>query len=178
MTHKRATRDVEIIDFLRNLCRLRYSQIMGVLCVVDRSKHLTNRTTTDTYEQLEMEFGGMFNVYDSFVRNPDYVSIPRFCVTASQLVEALHKFHLFTNQANPFDFEFPWPPPSWKLIPNPSEEELKALLLKAIQAGEHYLEDNHFTQMSRPLVFVFGIDPKDKIKPNGLYDFVSTEPIL
>lgn len=164
---------IENIKLLRDYCRLRYSQLMGRVCVIDTGVEGNSEGETAIDCQLDNEFSIMDHVYYQLgLENPLYNG-PGYRQMADVLIKALFAFHQLAGLRPLFKFHMEWPPKVCIGEPNLDEEGVKNVLLNGINEAHKYLTVNEAKNIDCPLVLDY-----QKSWTEGVYDWVSFEPLV
>jgi len=159
-------RDLIMVDLLSVYCRLRYSELNGLNCVIDTGNEDASNGQTSLDNELDSEFCEMGFCFHQLQENGhNFVKDTKaYTEILTVLVKALHGYHLLFGYKPMYDYKIAWPPTCCVGQKTQTQPEVIAGLKEAVDASKVYLEHGNFKDIGKKLV--------------GNYDWISFEPLI
>lgn len=159
-------RDLRMVDLLSIYCRLRYSELNDLNCVIDTGNEEASNGHTSLDHELDSEFCEMSFCFHQ-LQESGHIFVKdtkAYTEILTVLVKTLHSYHLLFGYKPMYKYKIAWPPTCCIGQKVQTQPEVIANLKAAVDAANVYLELGNYKDIGKKLV--------------GNYDWISFEPLI
>lgn len=143
--------DIHKVKLLRNLCRLRFSQMMDKASAMNSDVEDLPEDLVDIDRQVDAEVYEISRVYFQLSLEKPELSFPGYPQLVDVLVKALYAYHRYAGVKPVFYYPADWPPESCLDEPIRGKESVQRMLFEAIAESLVYLTKRNAANINEPL---------------------------